>query len=245
MADDSNTAFIELYLKHEKQAVRNKHLNRCASHFGQMNLTKLAESYVSERPSVKDCLRKGLINYSALARKIAHEHGLDQRKSFDALLVACRRYYRKISKEEILENKIVKLLKDTKLEVKNKIVVVLIEKDIYYNHLIELHRLAREKTEVFHIIEGSSTITIITSHEFLDNIRKVFRRKIIRVTQNLVEVRLKSPEYLEQTLGVVAYLYTLLADKGINIIETMSTWTDTLFVISEKDVAKAMEELSF
>ena len=31
----------------------------------------------------------------------------------------------------------------------------------------------------------------------------------------------------------------------INIIEVMSTWTDTLLVMSEKDIAKAMSVLKF
>jgi len=50
---------------------------------------------------------------------------------------------------------------------------------------------------------------------------------------------------LEETVGVIAYLSNLLAENGINIIETMSTWTDTLFVISEKDIVKVMGLLRF
>jgi len=61
----------------------------------------------------------------------------------------------------------------------------------------------------------------------------------------LAEITLKSSEDLEKTPGVIAYLSTLLAENGINIIETMSTWTDTLFVIAEEDIAKVMELLRF
>ena len=67
----------------------------------------------------------------------------------------------------------------------------------------------------------------------------------MKITENLAVVTLKSSEDMEDTPGVVAYLTTLLAENGINIIETMSTWTDTLFVIAEKDVAKVMELLRF
>jgi len=210
-----------------------------------MNITKLTESYIAEHPSVKDCLKKGLINYSSLTRNICKDLNLDLKKNFDAILIACRRYYRKVSKETILENKIIKILKDSKLEVKTKIVVVLVEKNIYYGHLIELQKEVKKKAELFHIIEGSNTITVITSHEFLDVVRKLLKNKIIKVTENLAEVTLKSSEDLEKTSGVMAYLYSLLADKGINIIETMSTWTDTLFVIDEKDIAKVMGLLRF
>jgi len=210
-----------------------------------MNITKLTEQYISNHPSIKDGMKKGIINYSKLSRQIAEDSDIDLKKNFDAILIACRRYYRKVSKETVLENKIIKILKGSKLEVKNKIVVVLVEKDIYYGHLIELQKEIKKKKELFHIIEGSNTITVITSNEFLNIVKRFFRNKIIKINENLAEITLKSSEDLEKTPGVIAYLSSLLAENGINIIETMSTWTDTLFVIDEKDIAKVMELLSF
>ena len=209
------------------------------------NITKLTEQYIAEHPSVKDCLKKGLINYSSLTRKLCKDLDLDLKKNFDAILIACRRYQRKVSKEVVLENKIIKILKASKLEVKTKIVVFLVEKDIYYGHMIELQKEIKNKSELLHIIEGSKTITVITSYEFLSVVKKLFKNKIIKISENLAEVTLKSSEDLEETVGVIAYLSNLLAENGINIIETMSTWTDTLFVISEKDIPKVMELLSF
>ena len=209
------------------------------------NITKLTEQYISEHPSIKDCLKKGMINYSSLTRRLCKDLNLDLKKNFDAILIACRRYHRKIGKKEVLENKIIKILKDSRLGVKNKIVVVLVEKDIYYGHIIELHKEIKKKSELFHIIEGSNTITVVTSHEFLGVVKRLFKNKIIKVTENLAEVTLKSSEDVENTPGVMAYLSTLLAENGVNIIETMSTWTDTLFVIGEKDIAKVMGLLRF
>lgn len=209
------------------------------------NITKLTEQYISEHPSIKDCLKKGLINYSSLTRQLCKDSDLDLKKNFDAILIACRRYHRKIGKEAVLENKIIKVLKDSKLEVKNKIDVVLVEKDIYYGHIIELQKEIKKKSELFHIIEGSNTITVVTSHEFLGVVKKLFKNKIIKVTEDLAEVTLKSSEDVENIPGIIAYLSTLLAENGINIIETMSTWTDTLFVIAEKDIAKVMGLLRF
>mgnify|MGYP001159448261 FL=1 len=210
-----------------------------------VNITKLTEDYIAQHPSIKDCLKKGMINYSSLTRQICGDLNLELKKNFDAILIACRRYHRKVSKEAVLENKIIKILKGSKLEVKNKIVVVLVEKDIYYGHLIELQKEIKKKSELFHIIEGSNTITVITSYEFLSFVKRLFKNKIIKINENLAEVILKSSKDMEKTLGVIAYLSTLLAENGINIIETMSTWTDTLFVIDEKDIAKVMGLLRF
>jgi len=210
-----------------------------------VNITKVTEQYIQEHPSIKDCLRRGMINYSALTRKMAEDLNLDLKQNFDAILIACRRYYRKIKKEKPLEEKILEILHKSKLEVKNKIIVAVIEKDIYFNHLLELQKIIKNKAEVFHVIEGSSTMTLITAEEFKEDIKKLFKGKIIRITKNLAEVTLKSTDELEKTPGVVAYLTSLLAENGINILETMSTWTDTLFVISEDDIAKVMNVLKF
>ena len=56
---------------------------------------------------------------------------------------------------------------------------------------------------------------------------------------------IKSPEDMEKVPGVVSYIYSLLGDHGVNVVETMSCWTDTIVVVSEKEIPTAMEFLSF
>ena len=53
-----------------------------------------------------------------------------------------------------------------------------------------------------------------------------------------------SPEELEATPGVVAFLATLLAEQNVNIIEFISCWTETIMVVEKKDSLKAYEVLS-
>lgn len=209
------------------------------------NITRLTEDYITEHPSIKDCLKKGLINYSSLTRLIADELKIDLKKNFDAILIACRRYHRKIKSESAVENKILKILKQSKIEIKNKIIAVVIEKDVHFSHLLGLEKEIKSVAETFNMIEGTNSITLITSEEFLDKIRKTFKHKIIKENKNLVEVIIKSPKEIEQTPGILHYLYSLFGEHGLNIAETMSCWTDTLLVIKEKDIAKAMELLRF
>ena len=209
------------------------------------NITKMTEEYIAERPSVKDALKKGLVNYSKLTRQIASELGIDLKNNFDAILIACRRYYRKVKSEKTQEEEILNLLKQSKVEVKNKIITVVIEKSIFLGSLLDLEKEVKSKADIFRSIEGANAITIITSEEFSDKIKKMFKGKIIKENRNLVEVTLKSPREIENVSGVVSYLYSLLSEHGINIIETMSCWTDTLFVINEEDVGRVMGLLRF
>lgn len=205
----------------------------------------MAESYILEHPSIKDCLKGGLVNYSSLSRHIAAELNLSEKKNFDAILIACRRLKRKLKKENVFEKKIIKILKESKIEIKNKIIAVVLEKDIYFDNLTALARDIKKKKEVFGVIEGASGITIITTEDFLELVRKYFKNKIILENKSLAQITIKSPKEIETTPGAYAYICSLLADNNINIVETLSCWTDSILLIKEEDVGKAIGLLKF
>jgi len=210
-----------------------------------VNVTKLTEDYISEHPYVKDCLKKGLINYSSLTRQICSDVDLNLKKNFDAVLIACRRYFRKIRSEATTEKKIIDILKNSKIEVKNKINSIILEKNIVFANLLELEKEAKRFLETFHIIEGTTSITIITTDDFSKKVKQVFRNKIIKEYLNLVEVILKSPREIVTTVGVISYIYSLLGENDINVVDTLSSWTDTIFLVEEKDLSRVMEFLRF
>lgn len=205
-----------------------------------LNITKLTETYILEHPSVKDCLINGLINYSSLSRKIALELKLDSKKNFDAILIACRRFKRKLKQSETFEDKILKILKDSKIEVKNKIVGIVLEKDIFFGHLVELEKEIKKRKESVKIIEGASGITMIISEEFLKLVKEYFKNKIIIINNELAEITIKSPREIETTPGTYAYMCSLLGENNINIVETLSCWTDSIFLVKEGDVGKVL-----
>ncbi|MBI3034950.1 hypothetical protein HYY71_01380 [Candidatus Woesearchaeota archaeon] len=225
-----------------KQRIEKYHITKKSK---MPNITKLTESYILEHPSIKDCLKSGLVNYSSLSRQVASELNLNLKKNFDAILIACRRLKRKLRKEEIFEKKILKILRESKIEVKNKVIAVVMEKDVFFESLLSIAKEIKRKKEAFKIIEGASGITIVTTEEFLELIKKHYRNKIIVENKNLAEITIKSPKEIETTPGTYAYLCSLLGDNNVNIVETLSCWTDSIFLIDEKDVGKVMGLLRF
>jgi len=207
--------------------------------------TELTEKYLEQHPSIKDCLKYGIINYSKLSRKIAQELSIEKETSIEAILIACRRYEAKLQKEKILEQDILNILKKSELEIKNKIVVVIIDRKIYMKNLIEIEQKIRATADTFYAIEGTKVFTLIISEKFIEELKTVFEKSIIKVTTNLAMITLKSPKDLEHTPGVISYITTIFGERGINIIETLSCWTDTIFVISEDDIPKVMIHLKF
>ncbi len=209
-----------------------------------MNITQTTEEFIQEHPYIRACLKKGLINYSSLTRMIATDCKLDIKKNFDAILIACRRYRQKI-KLSGNEKDITELLSKSKVEVKNKILVVVLENSISSQSVELIENKIRKEKSVFRLIESASAITMVTTEDYSSLIKDSFRNKIIDEKKGLVEVTLKSSKEIERIPGVMAFIFSLFAEFNINIIETMSSWTDTIFVIEEKDIGKVMEIMRF
>jgi hypothetical protein len=81
-----------------------------------MSSAAKVELYVSKKPYIKEALAENIVNYSALARKICQEEGLD---SEDAVKAALSRYqdYMAESRAERRE-KVEEILVETSIEVK-------------------------------------------------------------------------------------------------------------------------------
>lgn len=207
--------------------------------------TELTEKYLSKHPSILDCLKNGIVNYSKLSRKIAKELDIEKKTSLEAILIACRRYEAKIKNGKILEDKILEILKESELEIKNKIAVTIVDKRKYLWKIIEIENKLQKSADTFYAIEGSKVFTIITTEKHLQDLKTLFGNAIIKTSRNLAMITIKSPKELENTPGVNAFVYSKFREHGINIVEQMSCWTDTIVVISENDIPTVMSFLRF
>ncbi len=207
--------------------------------------TKSTEKFISNHPSIKDCLKKGIINYSKLSRLIAKQLDLNKKTSMEAILIAARRYEKKLKKELILEEQIINLLNKSELNIKNKIVVIIIDKLTYPDTLLELEKKIKKNRDTFISVEGTEAITIITSEKYFSEIKDKFRKNILSTHKNCAMITIKCTKDLESIPGVTGFLYSKFAEHGVNIIETMSCWTDNIFIIDEKDTTACMEFLRF
>ena len=95
------------------------------------------------------------------------------------------------------------------------------------------------------IVQSTSAVTIICDKMLRDRIMDTLGRfNIIKVRDDLVEISVKSPEAIVETSGVISYLINNLSDAGINIEETISCHTDTIFVVSKDSMIDAYSVLS-
>jgi len=205
---------------------------------------ELTEKYILDHVSIKDCLKKGLVNYSALSRQIAKDLGIEKKTSKEAILVAARRFRMKMGEIHSRENAILGLLKKSNVEIKNNIVIFTLEKYVYPDSLIEIEKVIKKEKALFFAIEGTKTITIIVQEQSAELIEKHFRAHIIDKIENLSLFTITSPG-IRTTPGVVSYISGMFFENDINIEEFMSCYDDTLIVIDSKETNKVIRFLNF
>ncbi len=207
------------------------------------SLAEKTRVYIDAHPSVKDCVSKGLVNYSSLARAIMKELDLDNE---EAVMIACRRYTSKMGVSTDHEISILNILKDSRLEMRTKTCIVTAKNDWSVLHKMDnLFKDLWNEDSIMQIVQSASAVTIIADKMLKERIiDTVGRFNILKIRENLVEITVKSPEKIVETSGVIAYLITNLSDAGINIEETVSCHTDTVFIVGEYDMINAYSVLT-
>lgn len=187
------------------------------------SVAQLVRETVRMRPSILDALKMDIVNYSALARILQDEIG---EGSVEAVKAAIIRVSDELSDESNLrEEKVLSILRESKVRLQDKIAV-----------LISPRRL-----EIPHIISASLTDSIVYVVD--QTLLKESIQDDVQVTKNLVALILLSPEKVEDTPGFVAFVTQLLASRNINIVEFISSSTNTIIILDGKDALPAFSLL--
>ena len=204
-------------------------------------VAKLVRDYIDTHPSIKDCLKDDLVNLSALSRQIMQERGLT---GMEATLVACRRY--KDASPRHSERTIRQTLAKSKVEMSSKVAIVTLRNDWQiYGKLQGFLRRALAEGHVPKVIQGSKAITLITDENTAESVEEELgKQNLLSFDKGLVEIAVTSPESIRTTPGIMSFLYGSLSSNGINVVETMSCYTDTIFIVEPENMMRAFEVLT-
>lgn len=181
-----------------------------------MSVREEVENYVEKRPYIQEALSEEIANYSALARKMEPEI----EGGFDAIKMALRRYQEDIQDQRKKRQRdITKVLGETAVEIKNNVKVCKTD---------EL-----SGAEIYTKTENGYTLIIKNEEDCSGD-----------VIDNQVIVTLKSPNTLEETPGVLAYILSILGGREINLTEVISCREDTHLVIDEEDAIETFKLLN-
>jgi hypothetical protein len=76
------------------------------------------------------------------------------------------------------------------------------------------------------------------------NILNKNNERAIEIKTGLSLITIHSTKEIIETPGVINIIYQTLADNGINIEDTTSSYMDTLLLVSNKDAGKAFNVLN-
>jgi hypothetical protein len=205
-------------------------------------VARQVREYIGSHPSVSDGLKMGIVNYSALARRISKELGI---RRPEAVLAACRRY--PVDKlRGYSEDAVRRMLSKSRIQTRSKVATITVVEGVdVLQRLGDVVEELLDENRVCRLIQVSQGTVIIVDDDSVSRVTKKLRAEhIIGVTRGLVEIDVTSPETIEKTPGLLAFLAGALASRGINIVEEMSAYTDTIFLLERKDMTRAMEVLA-
>jgi uncharacterized protein (UPF0147 family) len=185
---------------------------------------EFTRKYIDRHPSIKDCISKDLLNYSQLSRLIMKETGI---KNEEAVLAASRRYAMKLAKTDS-EGAVISLFEDSRLK-----------------NLEDVVKKILADKSTMQVLQSTSAITVISEDKHLPSVIKAIGQEhIIKVRENLGEITVKSPARIEETPGAFAFVMTMLSEQGINLLEAVSCYTDTIFIVERDEMMRAFDILS-
>ena len=188
-----------------------------------MTVAQNVRNYLRNKPYLLEALEKGIVNLSELSRQIQIE--LDAEET-SAIKAALRRYSEELQKhKQKREEKVLQLLKRSNIVVYDRKAVMITSKELPSQSGMKVDLLGK-------------FVYLLDRNEMPERISTLVKH------DNCTMIVIHSPEELEATPGVVAFLATLLAEQNVNIIEFISCWTETIMVVEKKDSLKAYELLS-
>ncbi|HJQ93119.1 MAG TPA: hypothetical protein VJ874_02415 [Candidatus Thermoplasmatota archaeon] len=208
----------------------------------QGSVAQSVRTYIDARPVVRDALAMGIVNLSALTRRIRDETGLG---SEEAVLVACRRYTPKHATADYQAG-IRKVLDKSKLEVRTRISTLTLHQSWKaFQRLEKAIGQLQGRSHPIHVLHGSESITIITDESLLEEMKETLGTdELLKESRGLVELNIRSPESVEDVPGVLAFLASTMAGRGINFLEVVSCYKDNIFIIEEADLFQAFQVLN-
>ena len=204
---------------------------------GVTSVASLVREVISRDPFIVECLHRGIVNQSELARRVVEEiakrYGF--KPSLPAVKMAIARLASRISREPARE--VARVVAHSALAVQDSVALVTTPREELPSLLKATAELG-EKTRFIQVTQSIKAATVVVAEEDLEYILKSVK-KPLDVIRGQSVIIMVSPREIIETPGVVAFITSYLASHGINVTQIISSYLDTLVVLDSKDAARA------
>ncbi len=205
-------------------------------------VARRVREYLDGHPVVGDAIRLGIGNYSAIARRAAADLGLP----FSAAVVAAIRRYPRGRGASAREAAVRRVLHKSRIETRTKVAAITLGlgTDVL-QRLGDVVEELLDENSLCRVIQVSRGTVVIVDEDSVLRVTRVLRgAEVVAVRKGLVELAVTSPESIEQTPGLLTLLTGVLSAQSINIVEALSCFTDTIFLLEQDDLNPAMAILT-
>ncbi len=216
-----------------------------------MRTSKVAEKvreYVFTHPFVRECLKEGIVNYSALARQILRElRRLNTHASEGSVKMALIRIRDELLRtSEEIATKVREVIASSVISLQTDLAVIEVRRYVAIPNLGKIAEIVG-RSRFFHVIYGEVSFSLIVPHEVVDELLEVVgKENVIRIVCDQTAIIIVSPDDVVETPGVLAYISSALASHGINVTHATSCFRETVIVCDREEATKAyaiLEEL--
>ena len=189
-------------------------------------------------------LSHGYMNMSSYAYRIRAEVEALTKKpvTITSLVISLSRLRKEFQKEK-------PLLQDVTI---NSITTKLPLSEIVYENnknsiekLESLHKnISIGREDFFTTTLGTAELTIVCSSGISNKISKHFKEKPKLIIHNLAAIGISFDSKHFETPNIIFSLLSVIAKARINVAEIVSTYTELIFVVSEKDFSKTVSLFS-
>lgn len=205
------------------------------------SVAKLVREYVGSHPEVKECMRRRLISYTALAREVCAHY---KQGEVSSAAVALQRYTKNLKVEAAHSRMLDSLFKNATLLARTGLSIAVIQRPYSLPALQKVWREIRDNGSIFQHIEAERVLTLIYERRFTRAIKEAFGKNIRSLVHEVVQLSLGLPEKSMLTPGVSARLSGAFAAAGINLLEELTCSGEYLIVIAESDLPSAIALLN-
>lgn len=205
-----------------------------------ITVAEIVQQLIRQSPFVSEALAEGLVNVSALARKLQPDVQtlLGKPVKVGAIVMAINRQH--FGDVAFVEKNIRRFFKRlSNYSVRSNLTSFTYENsDKLPTRQLELLKIISQNPKVFYTFsQGISETTIITAKTMEADIEEIFQsEKLLMKEDNLSSITLMLPDENRVIYGIYYYILKDLAWYGINLSEVISTTNEFTLIVNNDDL---------
>jgi uncharacterized metal-binding protein len=215
----------------------------------EKSVSEIVREEIDCTPFLRTALEMNLLNYSALARflttKIQEKYG--RRVNKESIVVAAIRYQKEMVKIKLSE-RLKRGISECNLSMRSDIIDLTLHKTYQIQEIVNdfSKKIDWKKGGIMFVVQGRAEVEIILDKISYNEIKEALPEEtIINEVHGLSTISIHQPNSeLTFVPGFYAILLNNLAMNDINILEIMSTLTEMIIVVSQKQASKSFEILN-